>query len=96
MHLWIHSNKSYLTDPKAHSRAGGFFLPKQKTNLLIDPSQPAPPDNASILVLCKILDTIMSLAQEVETGAAFVNSCKAIPIRTTLEVLGHKQGPTPI
>ena len=96
MHLWIHSNASYLTEPKARSRAGGFFYLSKKPNLPIDPSQPAPPDNGPILILCKILDTIMSSAQEAETGAAFVNTRKAIPMRQTLEELGHNQGPTPI
>ena len=60
MHLWIHSDASYLTEPKARSRAGGFFYLSKKPNLPIDPSQPAPPDNGPILILCKILDTIMS------------------------------------
>ena len=96
MHLWIHSDASYLTEPKARSRAGGFFYLSKKPNLPIDPSQPAPPDNGPILILCKILDTIMSSAQEAETGAAFVNTRKAIPMRQTLEELGHNQGPTPI
>ena len=38
----------------------------------------------------------MSSAQEAETGAAFINARKAIAMRTTLEELGHPQGPTPI
>lgn len=38
----------------------------------------------------------MSSAQDAETGAAFVNTRKAIPIHQTLEEFGHKQGPTPI
>ena len=94
--LWIHSDASCLTEPRARSRAGGFFYLSKKPNIPIDPSQPAPPDNGAILVLCQIIDTIMSSAQEAETGAAFINARKAIPIRSTLEVLGHPQGPTPL
>ena len=46
--------------------------------------------------MCKIIDAIMSSTQEAETGAAFINTCEAVPICTNLEELGHKQGHTPI
>ena len=38
----------------------------------------------------------MSSAAEAEIGALFLNSRQAIPARTTLEEMGHKQPPTPI
>lgn len=38
----------------------------------------------------------MSSAQEAESGAAFINNLEAIPMKDTLEVLGHPQGPIPI
>jgi hypothetical protein len=47
-------------------------------------------------VLCKIIDAVMSSAQEAETGAGFVNAKEAIPMRQALEDLGHPQGPTPL
>ena len=96
MHLWIHSDTSYLTIPKARSRAGGFFFLSKKTNIPINPSQQSPPNNGAILIICKIIDTIMSSAQEAETSAAFINARAAVPIHQTLEELGHPQGPTPI
>ena len=36
----------------------------------------------------------MSSAAEAEIGAAFINAKAALPIRTTLEELGHPQPPT--
>eukprot|EP00956_Cyclotella_meneghiniana_P031271 scaffold81716_cov13-Cyclotella_meneghiniana.AAC.1 len=38
----------------------------------------------------------MSSAAEAETGALFLNAKLAVPIRHTLEELGHPQGKTPI
>ena len=38
----------------------------------------------------------MSLAAEAELGELFINVKTAVPIRTTLEELWHKQPPTPI
>ena len=37
----------------------------------------------------------MSSAQESE-GTGYINAKDAVPLRTALEELGHKQGPTPI
>ena len=44
----------------------------------------------------KIIDAVMSSAQEAETGAGFFNAKEIIPLRTALEDLGHPQGPTPL
>ena len=38
----------------------------------------------------------MSLAAEAEIGATFLNAKDVLPIRTTLEELGHPQPPTPM
>jgi len=38
----------------------------------------------------------MSSVQESETGSGFINAKDAVPMQTTLEEMGHKQGPTPI
>ena len=96
MKLWIHSDASYLSEPKARSRAGGFYYLSDAPKCPVDATSPSPPLNGSILVLCKIIDAIMSSAQEAETGAAFLNTREAIPIKDTLEELGHPQGPIPI
>ena len=81
MHLWIHYDASYISKPKARSCAGGFFYLSKKPNLPINPLQPSPPKIGAILIFCKIIVTVISLSQEAETGAAFINTCKAIRIR---------------
>ena len=96
MHLWIHSDSSYLNEPKARSRAGGFFYLSDKPKLPILPTDTAPPLNGPIHINSKVINTVMSSAQEAETGAGFYNAQDAVPIRQTLEDLGHPQGPTPI
>ena len=58
--------------------------------------QQAPPHNGSIHILCKIIDAVMSSAQEAELGAGFLNAKEIIPIRQALIEMGHPQGPTPV
>jgi hypothetical protein len=96
MHLWLHSDASYLNESKARSRNGGFFFLSSKPTLPIKPDDPAPPLNAPILVNSKVIDAVMSSVQESETGSGFINAKDAVPMRTTLQEMGHPQGPTPI
>jgi hypothetical protein len=96
MHLWLHSNASYLNESKARSRNGGFFYLSDKPKLPIKLEDPVPPLNAPILVNSKVIDVVMSSVQESETDSGFINAKDAIPIRTTLHEMGHPQGPTPI
>ena len=74
MHLWIHTDASYLNEPKARSRGGGFFFFIDKPSLPITPDQQAPATNAPVLVTSKVIDAVMSSAQESETGASFNNA----------------------
>jgi hypothetical protein len=96
MHLWIHSDASYLNESKARSRNGGFFYLSDKPKLPINPADPAPPLNAPILVNSKVIDAVMSSVQESETGSGFINAKDGVPMRTSLLEMGHTQGPTPI
>ena len=96
MHLWSHTDASYLSERKARSRAGGFHFLSDKPKLPIHHSDPSPPLNGAIYNLCKIIDTVMSSAQEAETGAGFLNAKDMVPIRTMLQEMGHPQGPTPL
>jgi hypothetical protein len=96
MHLWVHTDASYLSETKARSRAGGFFYLSDKPTLPIKADASPPTPNMPIHVLCKIIDAVMSSAQEAETGAGFLNAKDAIPMRQALEDLGHPQGPTPL
>ena len=88
MVLAIHSDASYLSEPKARSRAGGHFFMSEDVQ---DPN-----DNGAVHTVAKIIKSVMSSAAEAELGGLFINAKTAIPIRTTLEELGHKQPPTPI
>ena len=87
---------SYLSEPKARSRAGGYYYLSSKPNLPILANDPAPPLNAPIAVKSKIIDAVMSSASEAETGAGFYNAKELLSLRQALEDLGHPQGPTPI
>jgi hypothetical protein len=89
MKLAIHSDASYLSEPKAHSRAGGHFFLTEKNN-------DTEPNNGAILNIAQIIKAVMSSAAEAELGALFINAKLAIPIRHTLEELGHPQGRTPM
>ena len=83
MILHVHSDASYLLEPKACSRIGGFFFLSDKP---VDPSKPlneapnvAPRTNGSILVECKLLRHVVSSAAEAEIGALFIKTRQAIP-----------------
>jgi hypothetical protein len=96
MHLWLHSDASYLNESKAQSRNGGLFYLSDKPKLPIKPEDPVQPLNAPILVNSKVINAVMSSVQESETGSGFINAKDAIHMRTTLHEMGHPQGPTPI
>lgn len=91
MVLNVHSDASYLTAPKARSRAGGhFFLGSLPTDG--DPIKL----NGAILTLCTILKCVAASAAEAELGALFLNAIEAKIMRLTLEEMGHPQPPIPI
>ena len=88
MVLNVHSDASYLTEPKARSRVGGhFFMSEDNDN---------PQNNGAVLNIANIIKHVMSSAAEAEIGALFITSRQAIPARRLLEEMGHKQPPTPI
>jgi len=88
MILSVHSDASYLSEPKARSRAGGHFFLSDGTD--------ESPNNGAILNTSQIIKSVMSSAAEAELGALYINAREAIPCRTFLEELGHTQPPTPI
>ena len=88
MVLHVHSDASYLCEPKARSRAGGhFFMTNEGLN---------PPLNGPVQNVAQIIKSVMSSAAEAEIGALFINSRQAIPARNLLLEMGHPQPPTPI
>jgi len=96
MILHVDSDASYLSAPKARSRAGGYHYLSSKPPDPPDPDAPPPPFNGAITILCQIMREVVSSAAEAELAALFHNGKEACPIRTTLEELGHPQPPTPI
>ena len=61
-----------------------------------DPANFEPTLNSIVYVVCKILRNIMESATEAELGALFLNCQEDVPIRITLEEMGHYQPPTPV
>ena len=86
MMLQIYSDASYLSVPKARSRAVGFYF---LSNNFARPSQAKL--NGAIRLLCKIIKIVVGLAFESEITSAFLNTHEAIPIRCTLEELDCKK-----
>jgi hypothetical protein len=96
MVLHIHSDGSYLSEPKSRSRAGGhFFLSDLSPSPAEQPKTPPKP-NGPIYSLSKIIRNVMGSAAEAEIASSYTNGQEAIPIRTTLEEMGHPQPPTPM
>jgi hypothetical protein len=88
MVLAVHSNASYLSKPKACSRAGGHFFLSSDTTV--------PPNNGAVLNIAHIIKNVMSLATKAELAALYIMVHEAVYIRIILEELGHKQLPTPL
>ena len=91
MILNIHSDASYLSAPKARSRAGGCFflvsIPRDTELIFI---------NGTIHITCTILKLVAVSAAKAELGALFLNVQEAKVIWLVLKELGHPQPPTPI
>jgi hypothetical protein len=88
MVIAVQSNASYLSKPKARSRAGShFFLSSNIEDLIA---------NGAVLNLAQLIEAAMSSAAEAELGALYINACKAVPQQCNLEEMGHKQPPTPM
>ena len=88
MIIFFHSNASYLSKPKARSRAGGhFFMSSNVTN---------PHNNGAVLKISQLIKAVMSLAAEAELSALYINAREAVPLRQLLTEMGHTQPRTPI
>jgi hypothetical protein len=85
--LAIHSDASYLSEPKARSRAGG--------HMFMAGSEEIPINNGAVLNISQIIKAVMSSAAEAELGALFINAKTAVSMRQTLEEMGHPQPRTP-
>ena len=88
MILAVHSDASYLSEPKARSRAGGHFF--------LSTAVDAPPNNGAILNIAHIIKHVMASATEAELAALYIVAREAVYIRIILDELGHKQPATPL
>jgi hypothetical protein len=96
MTLHNDSDPSYLSLPKARSRAGGYYYLSAASQNPAKPPTITPPINGAIYVHCNKIRHVMASAAKAEVGALFVNGQDAISLRNTLLDMGHEQPPTPI
>ena len=91
MVLNIHSDASYLSEPRGRSRLAGYFflgsVPKDDEDIKV---------NGNIYVACGVLRIVVCSAAEAELGALFLNIKEGKVLRMTLEELGHPQPATPV
>lgn len=88
MKLAVHSDTSYLSEPKAPNRAGGHFF------LSID--EEVPRNDGAILNIAHIIKHVMSSTTEAKLAALYIIAQEAVNIRIILDKMAHKQPPTPI
>jgi hypothetical protein len=96
MTLYVHSDASYLSAPKARSRVGGHFYLSNKP---VDPNKAPvtmPPNNGAVHTECKTMRVVVASATEAEMGGLFHCGQAAVPLRNALIEMGHPQPPTPI
>jgi hypothetical protein len=96
MVLHVHSNGSHLSKPKACSRAGGHFFFSDLSCSPNEQPKTTPTPNGPICSLLRIIRNVMGSAAEAEIASSYMNGQEAIPIRTTLNEMGHPQPPTPV
>jgi hypothetical protein len=89
MQLKIHSDASYLSEPKSKSRIGGYFYLGGKTD-----SRMKPLSNGPLFCHTTVLTHVVSSVAEAEFGALFVNAKEGTVTRTTLSEMGHNQDAT--
>jgi len=64
MKLVVHSDVSYLSEPQAHSRAGGHFFLSSKATI--------PANNGAVLNIAHIIKHVMTSATEAELAALYI------------------------
>ena len=88
MKLAVHSDASYLSKPKARSRAGGHFFLSNEAAI--------PPNNGAVLNIAHIIKHVMTSATEAELAGLYIMTRETAFIRIILKEMGHPQPPTPI
>ena len=73
MELAAHSDASYLSEPKARSRAGGHFFLSDDAEM--------PNNNGAVLNIAHIIKHVMTSATEAELAALYIMAREAVYIR---------------
>ena len=87
MVLALHSDASHLSEPLLKSRAARHHYLTEKSNCDLN--------NGAVLTLSKITNYVMGSAGESEVAALYYNCKYALPLKTSLEEMGHPQPQTP-
>ena len=82
----VHSDASYLNEPKARSRVGGHFF--------MSTDNAFPPNNGAFYITVQVIKQVTSSTEEAELGALYINSKLATQMQHTLAEMGHLQPPT--
>ena len=77
MLLQVHSDRAYLVEPNAKSRAGGYFF---FSDFIKDVETAPSKLNGLIYTLCKILKNVVSSAAKCKIATAFKNGQNATVI----------------
>jgi hypothetical protein len=88
MVLAAHSDASYLTEPKARSRAGA--------HIFLTEDDPIPRQNGPVLTLSQVIKYVMASAAEAELAALYNTAREMIPLRNALTEMGWPQPKSPV
>ena len=90
----MHSDASFLSEPGAKRRSGGYHYFSEP---LSDPKKPPHnPINEPIHVECTTMKNVLANATEAELGELFLNCQLGSALRISLKEMGHHQPPTPV
>eukprot|EP00957_Ditylum_brightwellii_P084821 6449654-Ditylum_brightwellii.AAC.1 len=89
MVLQIHSDVSYMSEPKARSCAGGHFFMSEEVKNPATAQEDEVPTNGLVHAVCEIIRNVMASSAEAELGTLFINAKKGEELRTALEEMGH-------
>ena len=88
MKLEVHSDASYLSEPKARIRAGGHLFLSNEVMI--------PRNNGATLNIAHIIKHVMTSATEAELSELYIMAQKAVYIKIILEEMRHKHWPNPL
>ena len=96
MILHIDIDASYLSEPRAFIRTGGYYCLSLLTADTEKDLNLCPPSTEKIHMECRILKHVVVSTAKAEVGGLFHNGQTSVPLRIKLRELGFPQPPTPI